>query len=236
MAAAARCALGPTQPCDIGHMRALKAGLTRAAASDLVYALKHSCLAEISTDAWPSCRLPTSGTQYSQRRKDTMPEAAHPLHTDDAFGNRSCWRGRTRCGHGPGLIEEDGDVVDEDPDEAQLADAPFFVDEVEDSREGDNPSEAETVAAEPLPWPSAPTDPVQILTHLQALRNRSVASVRQSRQISGSKVELLLGSPNCRLIRLNNSFCNSEKVGGVESAGLVTGKVSAITVRKGSLY
>ena len=29
------------------------------------------------------------------------------------------------------------------PDEAQLADAPFYVDELEDSREGDNPSEAE---------------------------------------------------------------------------------------------
>ncbi len=63
------------------------------------------------------------------------------------------------------MIEEDGDVVDEDPDEAQLADAPFFVDELEDSREGDNPSEAETVVAEPLPWPSAPTDLVQVLTH-----------------------------------------------------------------------
>ena len=62
---------------------------------------------------------------------------------------------------GPGLIEEDGDVVVRDPDEAQHADALFFVDEPEDSREGDNPSEAETVAAEPLPSPSAPTDPVR---------------------------------------------------------------------------
>ena len=44
------------------------------------------------------------------------------------------------------MIEEDGDVVDEDPDEAQLADAPFFVDELEDSRDCDYPSEAETVA------------------------------------------------------------------------------------------
>ena len=71
---------------------------------------------------------------------------------------------------GPGLIEEDGDVVDEDPDEEQLADAPFSVDELEDSRAGDDLSEAATVDAEPLPSPSAPADPVQILTHLQALR------------------------------------------------------------------
>ena len=62
---------------------------------------------------------------------------------------------------GPGSIEEDGDVVDKDPDEAQLADAPVFVDELEDSREGDNLSEAETVVAKPLPSPSAPTDPVR---------------------------------------------------------------------------
>ena len=34
---------------------------------------------------------------------------------------------------GPGLIEEDVDVVDEDPDEAQLTEAPFFVNELEDS-------------------------------------------------------------------------------------------------------
>ena len=61
---------------------------------------------------------------------------------------------------GPGLIEEDVDVVDDDPDEAQLADAPFFVDELEDSREGDDPSEAETVDAEPLPSHFAPADPV----------------------------------------------------------------------------
>ena len=59
---------------------------------------------------------------------------------------------------GSGLIEGDVDVVDEDPDEA---DAPFFVDELEDSREGDDPSEAETINA---------YDPVQILTRLQALR------------------------------------------------------------------
>ena len=69
---------------------------------------------------------------------------------------------------GSGFIEEDGDVVDEDSDEAQLADEHFFVDELEDSRAGDEPSEPETVAAEPLP--SAPADPVQILTRLQALR------------------------------------------------------------------
>ena len=67
---------------------------------------------------------------------------------------------------GSGFIEEDGDVVDEDPDEEQLADEHFFVDELEDS--GDEPSEPETVAAEPLP--SAPADPVQIFTRLQALR------------------------------------------------------------------
>ena len=67
---------------------------------------------------------------------------------------------------GPGLIEEEGDVADEDPDEAQIADAPFSVDELEDSRD----ATAETVAAEPLPSPSTPTDPVQILTRLQALR------------------------------------------------------------------
>ena len=60
---------------------------------------------------------------------------------------------------GPGLIEEDGDEVDEGPGEAQLADAPFFVDDLEDSREDGNTSEAETVA-EPLLSPSAPTDPV----------------------------------------------------------------------------
>ena len=34
---------------------------------------------------------------------------------------------------GSGFIEEDGDVVDEDPDEEQLADEHFFVDELEDS-------------------------------------------------------------------------------------------------------
>ena len=43
------------------------------------------------------------------------------------------------------------DVVDEDPDEAQLTDALFLVDELEDSRKGDDPSEAETIDAEPLP-------------------------------------------------------------------------------------
>ena len=44
----------------------------------------------------------------------------------------------------------------------------FFVDELEDSWAGDEPSEPETVTAEPLP--SAPADPVQILTRFQALR------------------------------------------------------------------
>ena len=64
---------------------------------------------------------------------------------------------------GSGLIEEDGDVIDEDPDEEQLADEHFFVDEHEDSWAGEEPNEPETL-------PSAPADPVQILTRLQALR------------------------------------------------------------------
>ena len=65
---------------------------------------------------------------------------------------------------GSGFIEEDGDVVDEDPDEEQLADEHFFVDELEDSWAGDEPNEPETVTAEPQP--SAPADP----TRLKAVR------------------------------------------------------------------
>ena len=189
-----------TQPCDISYMRALKAGLTRAAANHLVSSLimdtdagsvlkhssmelksmflawLHTTLVEISTEAhnvaawkhilpcadeWDSVlaaaqRDHAGGNLFTPHRRRPAPELLHvgAAEHDMAMGS--------------GFIEEDGDVVDEDPDEEQLADEHFFVDELEDSWTGDEPSELETVTAEPLP--SAPADPVQILTRLQALR------------------------------------------------------------------
>ena len=183
-----------TQPCDICYMRALKAGLTRAATNHLVSSLimdpdaatmelksmflgwLHTTLAEISTethnvaawrhilpraDEWDSVLAPAQtdhagGNLFTLHRRRPAPEM---LHVGEADHDAAM---------GSGFIEEDGDVVDEDPDEAQLADEHFFVDEHEDSRAGDDPSEADTVDAEPLP--SAAADPVQILTRLQALR------------------------------------------------------------------
>ena len=114
-------------------------------------------------DEWDSVLTATqtdlaNGSLFTPHRRRPAPEM---LHVGAAEHDVTM---------GSGLIEEDGDVVDEDPDEAQLADAPFSVDQLEDSRAGDDQSEAERVDAEPLPSPSAPADPVQILTHLQALR------------------------------------------------------------------
>ena len=86
---------------------------------------------------------------------------------------------------GPGLVEEDGNVVDEDPDEAHLADAPFFVDDLE--TEGDT-----TPGRRRQPPPNHSHRPLRQLircrsSHTSRRCASTVASVRQSRQTSGQK-------------------------------------------------
>ena len=124
----------------------------------------HTTLAEVSTEAHP-CADEWDSVLAAAQTHQAGGSLFTPHRRRPCSRNAACWRDRTRCGHGPGLIEEDVDVVDEETDEA-LTDAPFFVNELE----GDDPSEADTIDAEPLPSPSAPADPVQILTRLQALR------------------------------------------------------------------
>ena len=120
-----------------------------------------ACTQRHSLETHLAVRRRVELSAYSGANTPCWRQPIHSIQTTPCSRNAACWRGRTRCGHGSRLIEEDGDVVDEDPDEAQLTDAHFFVDELEGSRED---------SAEPLPSPSAPTGPVQILTHLQALR------------------------------------------------------------------
>ena len=181
-------------------MRALKAGLTRAATNllvsslitvpDAAIVLKHSSmelksmflswlhttLAEISKEAhnvaaWKHI-LPRAGEW------DTLLAAAQADHAEGNLFTPHRRRPAPELLHvgvsehdvatSSGLNEEDGDVTDEDPDEEQLEDEHFFVDEHEDSWAGEEPNEPETLPSEPAP--SAPADPVQILTRLQALR------------------------------------------------------------------
>ena len=90
---------------------------------------------------------------------------------------------------GQGSIEEDGNVVDENPDEAHLADAPFFVDELE--REGDT-----TPVRRRQPPPNHCHRPLRRLIRCRSSYTArrcasSMASVRQSTQTSGQKYVFL---------------------------------------------
>ena len=122
-----------TQPCDISRTHALKAGLTRAAASHLVSSLimnpdaavvlKHSSV-ELKrtslgcTQPWRRYQQKHTTTQpghtSSVRRRlglstysgANTPCRRQPIHpTKTTFWSRiaTYWRGRTRCGHGSRL-------------------------------------------------------------------------------------------------------------------------------------